>query len=141
MSGKARITVPSDPAFLSAVRNFTARMAKLYGLDRRSASAVKLAVDEACTNIIKYAYGGSAAKKITIKYTTTARGFQVTIEDDGAKCRTSQLKGRSLLDVRPGGLGVHLIKRAFDVCEIDSRKKNGNRLRLIRYHKKTGRDK
>jgi serine/threonine-protein kinase RsbW len=45
------------------------------------------------------------------------------------------MKGRNLEDVRPGGLGIHLINRVFDIFEFDEKKKKGNRLKLVKYIK------
>jgi serine/threonine-protein kinase RsbW len=65
----------------------------------------------------------------------TPKGFEVLIEDQGVKAQPESIEGRNLYDIRPGGLGVHLIKRAFDIVQFDQRKRKGNRLRLIRFKK------
>jgi anti-sigma regulatory factor (Ser/Thr protein kinase) len=98
---------------------------------------VKLAVDEACTNVIKYAYEGKTDEKIVIEFSITEKGFEVIIEDNGEKADPECMKGRDLQDVRPGGLGLHLIKRAFDIIAFDDKKKTGNRLMLVRHLKKS----
>ena len=59
----------------------------------------------------------------------------MVIEDNGIKSDPESMKGRDLDDLKPGGLGIHFIKKVFDVFELDSRKKDGNRLRLIKYLK------
>ncbi len=94
---------------------------------------VKLAVDEACANVIRHAYRGDTSQKIVVKFRVIEKGFEVVIEDDGIKAQPDLIAGRSLDDVRPGGLGIHLIKRAFDVFQFDEKKKKGNRLRLVRH--------
>ena len=55
------------------------------------------------------------------------------IEDNGVKARPELIAGRDLEEVRPGGLGIHFIKRTFDVFQFDEKKTKGNRLRLIRH--------
>jgi anti-sigma regulatory factor (Ser/Thr protein kinase) len=109
-------------------------MAEFYGMPDRAREDVRLAVDEACTNVIKYAYKGNENRKIVVKY-FLSDSFEVVIEDTGLKARSESIKGRSLDDVRPGGLGIHFIKRIFDVFVFDPEKKRGNRLRLIRYRR------
>jgi serine/threonine-protein kinase RsbW len=126
------IRVRSDPKYLSVVRAVTAKMGELYGLSDTAIEDVKLAVDEACSNVIKHAYGGNTSGNILIKFRMTQKGFEVLIEDNGLKVPTESIEGRNLDDIRPGGLGVHLIKRAFDIFAFDQRKKKGNRLRLVR---------
>ncbi len=130
------ITIPSHPKYLSMVRAATVNMGKLYGMEDIAIEDVKLAVDEACSNVIKHAYRGDTSKKIVIKYKIMQNGFAVVIEDSGIKAHLESIKGRSLDDVRPGGLGIHLIKRVFDVFKFDEKKKKGNRLVLIKYRGK-----
>jgi serine/threonine-protein kinase RsbW len=127
------ITVPSHPKYLSVVRAVTARMGQLHEMTETVIDDIKLAVDEACSNVIKHAYRGKTGRKITLKYTIQQGTFTVSIDDNGIKLAMEQMKGRSLDDVRPGGLGVHFIRRVFDVVELDDRKRRGNRLILIKY--------
>ncbi len=135
MKDLAVIKIQSDPKYLSVIRTVTAKIGELYGLSESAIRDIKLAVDEACSNVIKHAYGGDPHQRIVVKYRMTKKGFEVLIEDDGVKAQPESIEGRNLDDIRPGGLGVHLIKRAFDIFQFDQRKRRGNRLRLIRFRK------
>lgn len=130
--GRTVVSVPSHPKYLCVVRAVTEKFGKVSGLDDMIMEDIKLAVDEACTNVIKHAYKGDASKKIVVKYRVTGKGFEVVIEDSGSKSQIEFMQGRSLDDIRPGGLGMHLIRKAFDSCRFDERKKKGNRLILRR---------
>jgi serine/threonine-protein kinase RsbW len=127
------ITVPSHPKYLSVVRAVTARMGQLHEMTETVIDDIKLAVDEACSNVIKHAYRGETSRKITLRYTIKRGVFTVNIDDNGIKSAIEQMRGRSLDDVKPGGLGVHFIRKVFDVVELDDRKQRGNRLILIKY--------
>jgi anti-sigma regulatory factor (Ser/Thr protein kinase) len=127
------ITIPSNPKYLSVVRSITVIVGQMNGMNEEVLEDIKLAVDEACANVIKHAYKGNTSGKIVIKYKTSPENYQVVITDNGIKAQNDLLKGRDLDDVRPGGLGVHLIKRVFDVFELDEKKKKGNRLILIKH--------
>ncbi len=140
MKDVAVIKVHSDPRYLSVIRAVTAKVGELSGLPDRAIEDVKLAVDEACSNVIKHAYGGDPTRNILIRFRTTEEGFEVLIDDEGMKANPESVKGRSLDDVRPGGLGIHLIKRAFDFFGFDPRKKTGNRLRMVKYWKQEDED-
>ena len=129
------ITVPSAPKYLRLIRDVTARLGVSEGLEEPVINTLKLAIDEACANIIKHAYKGDTGKKIRVQYRITKEVFEAVIEDSGKKVTPELLQGRDLDDVRPGGLGIHFIKRAFDVVAYDEKKKKGNRLRLIKYLK------
>jgi anti-sigma regulatory factor (Ser/Thr protein kinase) len=115
------------------VRAATVKMGKIYGMDDPVTEDVKLAVDEACSNVIKHAYEGDTSKKIVVKYEIAQKYFKVIIEDSGIKSQMELMKGRGLDDIRPGGLGIHFIKRVFDVFKLDEKKKKGNRLILIKH--------
>jgi serine/threonine-protein kinase RsbW len=129
------ITVPSAPKYLCLIRDVTARLCASGGFEEPAIDTLKLAIDEACANIIKHTYKGDTGKKIRIQYRITKEAFEAVIEDSGKKVTPELLQGRDLDDVRPGGLGIHFIKRAFDVVVYDEKKKKGNRLRLIKYLK------
>ena len=133
MKDSTALAIPSHPKYLCMVRDVTTRMGKLYNVPEADIEHIKLAVDEACSNVIKYAYKGDTTRKILIKFRLRKKGFEVVIEDSGVKAQPELIEGRSLTDVRPGGLGVHLIKRAFDVVAFDDRKKKGNRLVMVKY--------
>ena len=129
------ITIPSHPKFLSVARAVTNRIGQLYDIAEDTIEEIKLAVDEACANVIKHAYKGDTSKKIILKYRVTGDAFKVIIEDNGSKVSKRHVKGRDLDDIRPGGLGVHFIKKVFDIFEFDERKGKGNRLTLVRHMK------
>lgn len=135
MKNSVIITISSHPKYLSIVRCVTVGIGELSGLQPAEIEGIKLAVDEACSNVIKHAYRGDIGKKIVVKYKVTKKSFEVTIEDNGIKSDVESMKGRDLDDLKPGGLGIHFIRKIFDVFELDSRKKDGNRLRLIKYLK------
>ena len=131
------VTVASHPMYLGVIRAVTERAAILHGLDAPAVAEVKLAVDEACSNVIKFAYGGNTEKRISVSYGVSRGAFEVLIDDDGEKTSTEAVVGRDLDDVRVGGLGIHFIKRAFDGVVFDGRKERGNRLRLVRHKNRT----
>ena len=135
MNNSVVVTIPSHPKYLSVVRDITAGIGKVNGLADSIIGDIKLAVDEACSNVMKHAYKGETDKKILLKYKVTKRSFKLTIEDKGTKVNMENMKGRDLEDIKPGGLGIHFIKRVFDVFELDDKKKSGNRLILIKYLK------
>jgi len=133
MKERVRIDIPSHPKYLSVVRDVTERLGTVYGMDRKLRGDIKLAIDEACSNVIKHSYKGDTSKKIRLIYEINGELFKVIIDDSGVKADIKSLKGRNLDDVRPGGLGIHFIRKIFDVFRLDETKKRGNRLVLIKY--------
>ena len=140
MKDSVIITIPSHPKYLCVVRAAAARIAETGGFSDAARDEITRGIDEACSNVIKYAYKGENTKRIVVKFKVTENQFKVTIDDTGIKADVEVLKGRNLDDVRPGGLGMHLIKRAFDISSFDKKKKKGNRLTLIRHIKEKNGD-
>jgi len=59
-------------------------------------------------------------------------GLEIVLVDHDAAPDRKKLCGRSLDDVRPGGLGIHFIEDAVDVMQYTSHARE-NRLRLVKY--------
>ena len=133
MNDTVTVRVRSHPQYLSLIRDVTVRFCGIYGLSEEVTADLRLAVDEACANVIKHAYRGDTSQRIVVKYAATARDLRITIEDTGEKARPELMQGRNLDDIRPGGLGLHFIKRVFDTVVYDPKRKNGNRLLLIKH--------
>lgn len=140
MKDSVIITIPSHPKYLCVVRAAAARIAEGSGFSDAATDEIILGLDEACSNVIKYAYRGENTKRIVVKFKITKKQFKVTVDDTGIKADLKVLRGRNLDDLKPGGLGMHLIKRAFDMFSLDEKKKKGNRLTLIRHIKEKNGD-
>ncbi len=121
----------------SAVERFVADAAGFGADETRS---IVLAVDEALTNIIRHAYDNRTDQPIAVtlrRLDSTASsngsgGVELIIEDHGMPVPPEQLRGRPLEEVRPGGLGVHLISQAMDSVRYEP-SAAGNRMTLIKF--------
>ncbi len=75
-----------------------------------------MAVDEALCNIHRHGYKGELgkAKLQATTHTTPSPNIEITIFDEADQVETTNIKSRDLNEVRPGGLGVHLIQTIMD---------------------------
>ena len=73
-----------------------------------------LGVDEACTNVIRYAYRLRDDKPISLQMEGLRKCVLLRLRDYGDKVFPHEMKGRSHDMIKPGGLGLHLIRYAFD---------------------------
>ncbi len=81
-----------------------------------------LGVDEACTNIIRHAYHLAEDQLISLSLETIkSNGVRFRLRDYGDRFDSTKYHGRSLDQLRPGGLGVHLIRHAFDQIDYQQR--------------------
>lgn len=125
----------SDPKLLKIVRASVAHLCELIGFTPEQRNQTTLAVDEACANIIKYAYEGKTDQPIEITARLLENGLEVILRDYGKKVDHALLKSRDLDDVRPGGLGVHLIQSTMDSVSYDPGITEGNQLTLAKYRR------
>ncbi|RMD89254.1 MAG: ATP-binding protein [Calditrichaeota bacterium] len=127
------IKVPSDPKLLKIVRCGISHLCELCGFPKDTTNAVILAVDEAASNIIKHAYKGKKNKPIIVTCRILQDRLEIVLRDFGEKADPKKIKSRELEDVRPGGLGVHLIRSTMDVVIYDNSLKEGNKLTLAKF--------
>ncbi len=97
-------------------------------IDDDVSEVIVLAIDEACTNIIRHAYKGEA-KPFRIEMSRLKNRLRFVLRDYGIPCEKPKIQSRDLDEIRPGGLGVHIIQQVFDLVEY-SPKARGTRLTL-----------
>ncbi|HEX8295463.1 MAG TPA: ATP-binding protein [Chthoniobacteraceae bacterium] len=129
---KREIEFASHPANLSLVRDFVRQFLRPLDFPDIDKDLIVLGLDEACTNVIRYAYHHEPNQLIALVCELQEHTVLFRLRDFGAQCDPSKLEGRPLDLVQPGGLGLHLIKRAFD--EVDyNLKRQGTELVLAKH--------
>jgi anti-sigma regulatory factor (Ser/Thr protein kinase) len=128
---KREIEFASHPANLCLVREFVRQFLRTQNFPESEKDLMVLGLDEACTNVIRYAYEQKPDQLIRLVCEETENGVQFSVRDYGRQAQPEQLCGRPLDLVQPGGLGIHLIRRAFD--QVDYKlKRCGTELILSR---------
>jgi anti-sigma regulatory factor (Ser/Thr protein kinase) len=115
---------------LWVIANFVATSMKRLGI-KEGVFEAQLAVDEACTNIVKYAYS-SRGGIITVTCELKGRNFVVTIRDRGRSFDPASIPLPDLdsdLDKRKvGGLGIYMMRKLMDDINYSFDAKKGNTL-------------
>jgi len=117
MENEQEITVAATIEQIPVISDFIERLMSFAGFESRKILEFQLALEEACTNVAKYAYPG---KDGTIHIVARVHGDRLVliIEDEGIPFDpTTHIMARSQADTkdRPvGGLGIHLIR-----CYVD----------------------
>ena len=135
-----RLELPSNPEILCVVRSAMMRLTEELGFPAEECRGLTRAVDEALANIIRHAYDGRPGQPIELLCRRLQdrtggkqrEGLEIVLVDHGAAADRKKLCGRSLDDVRPGGLGLHFIQDGVDVMQYTSQARK-NRLRLVKY--------
>lgn len=131
------IHIESRTDRLIAVREFVSHAARIFGFADEDVSKIALAVDEACTNIIKHAYKYDPSKDIAVTVQGSDKSFQVIIQDSGTRFNPSEIQTPDMREYmkhyRRGGLGMHLMRSLMDKVEYHIGSGKVNEVRLTKY--------
>lgn len=108
------LTILSRPDRLRLVRAAVSEAARASGCSETCTHDIVLAVDEACQNVIRHAYGGEAGNEIFIDVRRSDEKIVLDVIDFAEPVDPSSIKPRSLEEIRPGGLGTHFINECMD---------------------------
>ncbi len=132
-----RVEMLSNPVYLAGVRDLVSVIAQRLGFGDADRAQIALAVDEALCNIIRHGYDKRSDCPIWISLWPIAengsvRGVRIVIEDEAKQIDPTMIRGRDLEDIKPGGLGVHIIREVMDEAVYEKRDGPGMRLTLVK---------
>ena len=117
-----RLTMPARAENVVVVRHVVAALAEAVGMPADLVDDIRLAVTEACTNVVRHAYAG-AEGPLEVLVSSEADALNVVVLDHG--------RG---IQPHPGGngmgLGLPLIAALAADVQIDCVPDNGSRLRM-----------
>jgi serine/threonine-protein kinase RsbW len=120
----SELQVKSKTENLSVIRDFVSEKALDAGLPMATVENIMLAVDEACTNIIKHAYKSSPEGKIILNIDYDEKKFTITIIDYGKSFEPNSVPLPNLQkyyrEHKVGGLGIYLMKSLMDDVKYTS---------------------
>lgn len=115
------MSVEASTKHLAKVRNFVAKHATEYGFKKQDVADIRLAVDEAYTNIIKHSYKYDDKKSVDIELGFENGKFWISLFDIGESFDPSNYSEpdvrRQIKNKKRGGVGVYLIKKLMDDVE------------------------
>lgn len=134
MTDKLTMIVPGKPEYVGTVRMAAAHAASRVDLDIEQIDDIKVAVSEACTNIVLHAHEEpDFTYEVVIEISETL--FTVTVTDEG--------KGFGMEDYTepvPGemsgvgmGMGIFIIKALMDDVEITSEPGVGTKIKMAKH--------
>ena len=133
-----KLEMLSQPRYLSGARELVAAVAKRLGFTERACGQIALAIDEALCNVMCHGYERDPNGVIWMSIEplggrspdNEATGIRIVIEDEAKQIDPDKIKSRNLDDIRPGGLGVHIIHEVMDSVRFQKRDAIGMRLSL-----------
>ena len=109
-----RLSLPAQPRNIAVVRRALEAIAEERALPRRLIEDMRLAVTEACTNVVRHAYddaGREEASAMRVDLLPSEHGMEVIVEDRGRGLGPSP-------DAKGPGLGLPLIAALTSALEV-----------------------
>jgi serine/threonine-protein kinase RsbW len=115
-----RITLPARPENVAVVRQVVDALAEALALPDSVSEDMRLAVTEACTNVVRHAYNGDEGT-IDVIVQPIGDALEVTVSDAGRGAGPSP-------DSAGPGLGLSLIAALADTLEVERSLESGSRI-------------
>ncbi len=113
----ATLEIGSSAKNCKRARQFMEAWALAAGFEDLDRGRIVLAGDEAVTNIMRHTYQNATDKWIVLSAEIADGHLHLHLRDHGPHVDYERLKGRALEDVKPGGLGLHLLRNIFTIVE------------------------
>ena len=134
MAHRLKMTVPGRPEYVGTVRIAVSHAASRAGFDIEALEDIKVAVSEACTNIICHAHVDSDySYDVTLELHESK--ITISIQDSGAGFGMEDYVEPDPSEAKGSGLGIFIIRALMDEVEIQSELGSGTDIRMTKYLK------
>ncbi len=153
VENKVHLKVPGDTVYLTLVRKVIVDLATQMEFPEDDVAKIEIAVDQACTNVIKHSYVEEKDIELHGRYHSRReedieRPIDLIMHIDGDKILVTiidQGKGfdlgsaeipsldEYLASMKMGGLGVYVIKTFMDEVSYSRKPEAGNILKMVKY--------
>lgn len=131
------LRVQSTAQNLYTICDFVTGHAEKVGFDSKEIGKTKIAVYEACLNVIEHAYHSNPDNWIDVWVEYDSRKFTIVIQDYGIGFGEFSFKDYDVLSAmdsrKTGGFGLYIIRRSMDEIDYKADPANGNRMTLTKY--------
>jgi anti-sigma regulatory factor (Ser/Thr protein kinase) len=118
-----RLTLPARPENVAVIRHVLGAFADAMCLPPAMIEDVRLAVTEACTNVVRHAYAPGEAGAVEVLIRPAGEALHVEVVDRGRGIAASR-------DTAGPGLGLPLIAAVADEVEIEQTVGAGSRVAM-----------
>ena len=133
------MSFPAVPELVSTIRLSVSSMASRIAFNVEDIEDIKIAVSEACTNVIQHAYPDSTPSNerlIHLAVDLTSEKIAITIQDKGEGFDTSilgtQTQKESSEDTLGLGLGLAFVQNLMDHSDIHSEINQGTTITMVK---------
>lgn len=132
---KVEIKIPSLSEYVGVIRLAASGIANRLKFNHEEIEDIKIAVSEACTNAVQYAYPNDPGE-IVIQFFIEKNNLEIYVKDSG--CGFDINNRNTITDPNAPekdglGLGITFMKSLMDEVEYDSQLGKGTTVRLVKH--------
>ncbi len=126
------IRIKSAPENLIDIRHTLSKALAQTCLSKEECGSIILAVDEACSNIIRHSYKNDHTQSIAVSIEFDNCCLTITVKDKGIEFDPTAAAKRDITEIKPGGLGIYIIHQVMDKVEYTRTPDGYNRLKITK---------
>lgn len=134
MADLLKFYVPGKPEYVSTVRIAVSSLANAAGFDVESIEDIKVAVSEACTNVV--CHGAPDVNGYEVCCEIGDGLLRICVTDQAGGCDMEKYRRPNLECPKEGGLGLFIIQTLMDEVNIFSELGSGTRIQMVKYRQK-----
>ena len=114
-----RLSFPAKPDYLLLARLALAGLARTLPAADDVVADLKLAVTEACGNVVRHAYGDDPGD-VFVSYIVRDGALEILVEDHGKGLEGTDASTAAMAAPADGGMGMAIIRTIVDELSIDA---------------------
>jgi serine/threonine-protein kinase RsbW len=126
------LTFPAHSRYLVLARLSIAGIAPVARLSEDVLADLKLAVTEACANVVRHAYEEDDEGVVRVRLTLDGSSLTIEVADHGRGIGASAIVPRTESSLPEAGMGLSIIRAVVDEFEIESPPAGGTVVRLTK---------
>jgi len=123
------VCLPRDAETVTLVRGVVANALNSFGVTRECVDDIRLAVSEACTNVIQHA---AAEDEYEVRVEIDEQACAIRVKNAGHGFDAAALEGVMPEPDSPRGRGVAIMRALMDWVDLSSEPETGTIVRLVK---------
>lgn len=124
-----KLSIPNKKEYVVSARLAATSVAGIHGFDIEKVEDIRLAVGEACNNVVLH---GRGSQSIDIRIQVENNQMEICVTDRGRGFVPKKIKVVDPKDYSGSGLGLFIIDAVMDELIVESEQEKGTTIRMIK---------
>lgn len=134
MADILKFSIPAKPEYVGVVRLAVSSIANRAGFDIEAIEDIKVAVAEACTNVVLHGVGeDDCICSYDVECCVANDHLSVMVKDCGEGYDIDCYEHPDMSEPKEGGLGIFIIKSLMDDVKIETCSGKGTTIKMTKY--------